>query len=89
MTVEVLLSRSLAVFQQFVLVIGKGIGVLIARLLIQQLSLEQIAHTRGAGAIVVAIQAQILFGLFDAALGQQQLLATLLYPIPCVLHTYL
>ena len=77
------------IFQKFVLVIGVCIGATVERLLIEQLSLQQVAHLRGARLIIVTIQAQILLGLLNAALGYQELLARLLDVVPGVIHTYL
>ena len=39
-----LLSDGLLVLQQFVLKIGPGIGVLVAGLLVEQLSIEEVCH---------------------------------------------
>ena len=61
--------------------------MLVNRLLIEQLGFEEIGHARGASAIVVAIQAEVLLSLFDAASGEQELLVRFLYPVPGVLHT--
>ena len=39
-----LLAGSLLVLQELVLIVGKGIGMLVERLLVEQLGLEQVAH---------------------------------------------
>ena len=49
--------------------VGKGFRVAVAGLLIKQLGLEQIAHRRRAGTVVVAVQSQVFFGLLDTAAG--------------------
>ena len=72
---SMLLPRGLAVFQQFVLIVGIGIGTMVERLLVEQLSFEQVTHLRGACLVVVTVQAKVLFGLLNASLGNLELLA--------------
>ena len=54
--IRTLLSYSLTVFQNLVLQVGEGIGMLVARLLVEQLGFEEIAHGGGACTVVVAMQ---------------------------------
>jgi len=68
-------------------VVGEGIGMTVEGLLIEQLGFEQVAHLRGAGTIVVAVQAQVLLSLFDAVLSNVEELSGLNNTIPGVLHT--
>ena len=87
--ISALLSYCLAVFQEFVLVVGVGIGMFVARLLVEQLGFEQVAHLTGAGLVVVAIKTEILFSLFYRALGYLKLLVRLLDIVPRFLHANL
>ena len=67
-----LLARCLAVFKKFVLIFGEGVGPLVARLLIEHLRFKKVAHLRHAGIVVIAVQAQVLLGLFNASMGKWQ-----------------
>ena len=85
-----LLASGLTIFQEFILVVGKGIGTTVESLLIEQLRFEKVRHLRGASLIVVAVQTEILFGLFNAALGNLQLLARFfdIVPVKCIQGVY-
>jgi len=76
--INVLLPCGLTIFQEFVLVVGEGIGTTVERLLVEQLGFEQVTHLRGACLVVVAIQTQVFLSLFNAAHGYLKLLARLL-----------
>ena len=60
----------MSVFQKLDLMVGKGIGTFVASLLIEQLGFEEVGHARSAGAIIVAVEAEVFLSLLDAALGQ-------------------
>ena len=60
--------------------------MLVARLLIKQLGFEQVGHLAGAGMVVIAVEAEVLFRLLDAALGYVELLTGLHYAVPGVLQ---
>ena len=77
------------VLQEFVLIIREGISTLVLRLLIQELSLQEVGHLGGSCLIVVAVQTQILLGLLYTALGKKQLLVGFLHTVPGILHTNL
>ena len=81
-----LLSCGLTVFEEFVVVVGYGIGLFVAGLLVKELGFEQIGHLRGACLVEVAVQAEVLFCLFDAALGDVELLSGFFDVIICFLH---
>ena len=60
-----LLASSLTVFEQFVLIVGEGIGTLVARLLIEHLRFKKVAHLSDTGIVVIAVQAQVLLSLLN------------------------
>ena len=66
--------------------VGIGFRVAVASLLIEQLGLEQIAHRRRAGTVVVAVQTEVFFGLLDAAAGNLYQLTGLVGIVPCFLQ---
>ena len=83
------MTHCLLVFEDLVSVVGAGIGVAVVGLLIEQLGFEEVGHLDGAGAVIVASAAEILFGLFDAALCDVELLTSLDDVVPGILHPYL
>ena len=62
-----LLSCGLTVFEKLVVVVGQGVSLFVAGLLVEQLGFEEVGHLRGACLIEVAVQAEVLFCLFLAA----------------------
>ena len=81
-----LFSNRLAVFEEFVVVVGHSVGLLITGFLIEQLGFEEVGHLRGTCLIEVTIQSQVLFCLFDAAFGDGELLAGFFDVVPSFLH---
>ena len=71
---KMLLPRGLTVFQEFVLIVGIGIGAVVERLLEKELGFEQVAHLGDSRPVVIAVQAEVLFCLLDATLGYLKLL---------------
>lgn len=61
--------------------------MLVARLLVEKLGFEEVGHLAGAGTVVIAVEAEVLFRLLDAALGYVELLTGFHYAVPGVLHT--
>ena len=68
--VVILLRGGEAVFQEFVLEVGEGVGMAVAGLLVDELRLEQVGHARRARLVVVAVEPEVLFSLLNAALGE-------------------
>ena len=80
------MSCGLAVFEKLVVVVGQGVSLFVAGLLVEQLGFEEVGHLRGACLIEVAVQAEVLFCLFDAALGDVELLTGFLDVVLGFLH---
>lgn len=56
---------SLAGIHVFYFILGIGFYVFVTTLLIEALCVEQIAHGTCAGRIIVCVQTQVFFSLFD------------------------
>ena len=68
------------------MVVGHGVGLTVAGLLIEQLGFEEVGHLRSACLIEVTVQAEVLVGLLDAALGDVELLSGFLDVVVGFLH---
>ena len=55
--VSVVGAGGLPVVEQFVLVVGEGVGAAVEGLLVEQLRLQEVAHGRRSCAVEVAVEA--------------------------------